>query len=28
VEQAVDIYKEYFIEKNKEVYDYELEGDI
>ena len=28
VEQAVDNYKEYFIEKNKEVYDYELEGDI
>ena len=28
VEQAVDVYKEYFIDKNKEVYDYELEGQI
>lgn len=28
VEQAVGIYNEYFIEKNKEVYDYELEGHI
>lgn len=28
VEQAVEVYKEYFIDKNKEVYDYELEGQI
>lgn len=28
VEQAVEIYNDYFIEKNKEVYDYEIEGDI
>tara|TARA_S200002703_G_scaffold66729_1_gene57880 strand:+ start:487 stop:1287 length:801 start_codon:yes stop_codon:yes gene_type:complete len=28
VEQAVDVYKEYFVDRNKEVYDYQLEGDI
>jgi hypothetical protein len=28
VEQAIEIYNEYFVEKNKEVYDYGLEGDI
>jgi len=28
VEQAVSIYNEYFVKKDKEVYDYELEGDI
>jgi len=28
VEQAVDVYREYFVDKNKEVQDYQLEGHI